>query len=46
MRNIRMGVPEMEILWNELIYKADNGQLKGDSKATGLLPATLFLMGL
>ena len=32
MFTIRMGVPEMEDLWNDLTAKADNKTLKGDDK--------------
>ncbi len=32
MRTIRMGVPEMDALWNDLTTKADQKQLKGDDK--------------
>lgn len=32
MRNVRMGVPEMEALWNDLTGKADKNQLKGEDK--------------
>lgn len=32
MFTIRMGVPEMEDLWNDLTAKADNKSLKGDDK--------------
>ena len=32
MHTIRMGVPEMEELWNDLTHKADRGELKGEEK--------------
>ena len=32
MRSIRMGIPEMDALWDDLTKKADNGLLKGDDK--------------
>ena len=32
MRKIRMGVPEMEALWDDLTSKADQKQLKGEEK--------------
>lgn len=32
MRKVRMGVPEMENLWNDLTSKADQKQLKGEEK--------------
>ena len=32
MFTIRMGIPEMEDLWNDLTAKADNKTLKGDDK--------------
>jgi len=32
MYTIRMGVPEMEALWNDLTGKADRNQLKGEDK--------------
>lgn len=32
MRSIRMGVPEMKVLWDDLTSRADNGLLKGNDK--------------
>ena len=44
MRSIRMGVPEMDVLWDDLTKKADNGLLKGATLYTLVIFLQLLLL--